>query len=286
MKSFNFKVDENKCIGCGLCIRICSTANLYFDENNLPKLKAEADGVQGWDGCYRCQRCMAVCPQGAVSILNKDPEDSVLADNAADYEQLAALMRNRRACRNYLDKEVPREVIDEMLALLENAPTGSNFQTLGFNVVYKKAEMDKFRKMVRDEAFRLAEEEDTYPGVFNREQFLNQVALEPKRNPGDMFFVGAPHILVIHSLRDKGQWRVDPVIAATWFDLICASKGLASTILTFPVGALSKMPEIEALLQVPEDRFYCCIMAFGYPDIKFARGVQREGIAEVKELCF
>lgn len=285
-KSFNFKVDSKKCIGCGLCIKVCSTAILNFNDKGIPEMKPEADGIIGWDGCYRCERCMAVCPSGAVSILGKNPSDSVERDKMASFRELEALMRNRRACRSYLDKEVPREEIDEMLRLLENSPTGSNFQTLGFNVVYKKSEMDKFRKLVRDEAFRLAEEEGIYPGIFNGEQFANQVALEPKRNSGDMFFVNAPHILVIHSEMNKGQWKVDPVIAAAWFDLICQSKGLGSIIMTLPVGALSKMPEVEKLLQIPEGRFYNIIMGFGYPDVKFARGVQREGIASVKELTF
>lgn len=81
-----------------------------------------------------------------------------------------------------------------------------------------------------------------YPGIFSKEDFELQAELEHHRNPGDMFFVNAPHILIIHSLKGKGQWKVDPALAAAWFDLICASRGLGSIIMTYPVGALSKMP--------------------------------------------
>ena len=285
MESFNFKVDIEECISCGNCIKTCSSAILKFDENDHPYMLPGVDGIVGWYGCYRCQHCLAVCPQGAISIMNRDPDDSILPSESANARQLEALMRNRRACRSYIDKEVPREVIDDMLRLLGNVPTGSNNQTIDFNVVYKKAEMDKFRKLVHDEAFRLAEQ-GIYPGIMSKRDFESQVKLEPFRNPGDMFFVNAPHILVIHSLKNKGQWMIDPVIAATWFELICASRGIGSIILTFPVAALSHMPEIQKMLQIPDAHYYCCILGFGYPQITYARGVQREGIAKIREITF
>ncbi|MFR6156531.1 MAG: hypothetical protein ACLUI7_04695 [Coprococcus sp.] len=56
--------------------------------------------------------------------------------------------------------------------------------------------------------------------------------------------------------------------------------------MTYPVGALSKMPEIYEMLQIPENRFFNCIIGFGYAEIPYARGVQREGIAQIKELTF
>ena len=135
MKSFHFKANPDQCIHCGRCVASCSSVILYFDEQGVPKMKAEADGIVGWDGCYRCQHCLAVCPTGAISIFDKAPKDSLLPEEGANARQMEALMRNRRACRRYQDREVPREEIDQMLRLLENVPTGSNLQTLGFNVV-------------------------------------------------------------------------------------------------------------------------------------------------------
>ena len=76
------------------------------------------------------------------------------------------------------------------------------------------------------------------------------------------------------------------MLAAAWFDLICASHGLGSIIMSYPVAALSHMPELEKLLQIPGNHYYCLIMGFGYPEFPYARGVQREGTAEIKELTF
>lgn len=285
MESFNFKVNPRICNSCGKCIKTCSSAILIFDENHYPKMKEGVDGIIGWGGCYRCQHCLAVCPQGAITIFNKDPENSVLPSESANARQLEALLRNRRACRRYKDQEVPKAVINEILQLLENVPTGSNNQLIEFNVVYEKEEMDKFRKIVRDEAFRLADQ-GIYPGDFTKRAFDLQVELESLRNPGDMFFVNAPHMLVIHTLKNKGQWKIDPVIATTWFELICATRGLGSIIMTFPVAALSHMLEVEKMLNIPKDHYYCCIIGFGYPEIEYARGVQREGICKINEIKF
>lgn len=188
MNSFNFEIDKKWCTSCGMCMSVCSTDCIVFGDDGFPKLRESSDGIQGLNGCYRCQRCMAVCPARAISFMGKDPANSIPAREIASKEQLEGLMRNRRSCRRYKDMNVPKETIDEILALLENAPTGTNLQGLGFNVVYDKDEMAKFRKMFREEAFRLADQEGIYPVNMTKDEFERRRELEPKRSPGDMFF--------------------------------------------------------------------------------------------------
>lgn len=283
--SFAFFADPDKCVHCHACIKTCSAAILFENEKGQIQMKPEADGIAGWAGCYRCQHCLAVCPTEAISIMKRNPTDSLTKAQAATPLQLEALMRNRRACRNYLDKEIPRKEIDDMLRILENVPTGSNRQSLEFSVVYEKAEMDKFRTTVRARAMELAKE-GIYPGKFSKEDFEKQLEWEPDRNPDDMFFVNAPHLLIIHSPKGKGCWHVDPILAAAWFDLICESRGYGSIMMTYPVGALSHMPELESMLGIGEERHYPMVIGFGYPSIEFKRGVQREGIMKTHEIRF
>ncbi len=282
-ESFHFQADGEKCIHCHRCIQTCSSTILFEDEDGQIKMKEEADGIVGWAGCYRCQHCLAVCPVGAITILGKKPEDSMPPSLCASPEQLEALMRNRRACRNYLDKEISREEIDDMLRILENVETGSNRQSLEFSVTYQKEQTDRFRKILRRESDKLAQQ-GIYPGSFSKEEYELQLEMEPVRNPGDMYLVGAPHILIIHSDKNIGQSAVDPVLAAAWFDLICASRGYGAIIMTYPIGALNNLPEVKKLLGIPDDRFYNMIIGFGYPSIPYARGVQREGVMKTHEI--
>ena len=84
------KVNPDKCIHCGACIRDCMQSCLEFDEQQLPRLKAQ--GL----GCGECQHCMAVCPTAALSWGGIDPE-KLEAVCLADSEQLLGLMKSRRS---------------------------------------------------------------------------------------------------------------------------------------------------------------------------------------------
>jgi len=66
------------------------------------------------------------------------------------------------------------------------------------------------------------------------------------------------------------------VIAGTYFELLCASRGLGSVILTFPLSVLERMPDIKAMLNIPNHHYVGMMIGFGYPEIKYARGIQRE----------
>ena len=56
-----FRIDKEKCIGCGACVDACPMGCIAIGEDS----KAEIDE----DICISCGTCAAVCPVGA-------PEDA------------------------------------------------------------------------------------------------------------------------------------------------------------------------------------------------------------------
>ena len=46
--------------------------------------------------------------------------------------------------------------------------------------------------------------------------------------------------------------------------------------LTFPLGVLEQMPDIKVMLNIPDNHYIGMMIGFGYPEIQYARGVQRE----------
>ncbi|WP_289050234.1 4Fe-4S dicluster domain-containing protein [uncultured Acidaminococcus sp.] len=52
------KVDNDKCVGCGQCVRVCPMRTM--------KLKDKKVAVDDWR-CILCQDCQAVCPKKAIS---------------------------------------------------------------------------------------------------------------------------------------------------------------------------------------------------------------------------
>ena len=58
-KRSQLKVDSNRCVGCGLCVKNCPTNNLIL-----------GDGcAKGQDRCVFCYRCINLCPKNAITLF-------------------------------------------------------------------------------------------------------------------------------------------------------------------------------------------------------------------------
>ncbi len=282
MNLAEFKVDREKCVGCAACSKVCPGGLISLDQDKTVKIK-EVDCF-GWDGCWKCQRCLAVCPTGAVSVLGKKPKDSL---NRPDPKKAApvldALITNRRSCRRYKKENVDRECIDQMLRILQNAPSGGNKQLVEYTLIDDIEQMDYFRNL----AYRKMEEQAAqgiYADTFDAVSYGQMKEWEKTVRP-EMLFCDAPHILIPHAPVGKGCWVQDVNIACTYFELLCASRGLGAVLMTYPLGVLDNMPEIKAMLRIPEDHYIGMIVGFGYPQITYARGVQRD-YEKVERLTF
>ena len=59
--SSKLKVDTDKCIGCGLCEKLCPMKNIAIKDQ-----KAVSS-----DRCTMCYRCVNKCPGQALTLLGK-----------------------------------------------------------------------------------------------------------------------------------------------------------------------------------------------------------------------
>ena len=53
------QVDEDKCVGCGLCVDVCPVEAITLEAD-----KAKVDE----DKCTECGQCVEECPNEAISI--------------------------------------------------------------------------------------------------------------------------------------------------------------------------------------------------------------------------
>ena len=272
MNIAEFTVNQDKCIGCGNCVKVCPGGILYVD--NLGKAKMKPITEFGWNGCWKCEHCLAVCPTAAISVLKHYPEDSLLPESTKVSQRvLNSLIANRHSCRRYLDKNVDPKVIQDMLNRLANTPNGGNKQQVEFTLIDDKEQMQQFRTIAYKEMERLAKEE-IYSAGFDKTSYMQMKGWEQTVRP-DMLFCGAPHILIPHVPLGSGTPKQDSVIAGAYFELLCASRGLGAVIMTFPLDTLRLMPDIAALLKIPKDHYIPMIIGFGYPQIIYQRGVQK-----------
>jgi ferredoxin-type protein NapH len=64
---FDIRIDRNKCVKCGLCIKTCPTFSM--DE-------ASIDKGQSRISCMKCGKCVDSCPKGAISYHVKGTQFS------------------------------------------------------------------------------------------------------------------------------------------------------------------------------------------------------------------
>lgn len=271
-----FKVDPSKCIGCGNCVNVCSGMVLEL-KDGAPVMKPFERF--GWRGCWRCQHCLAVCPQGAISIFGKKPEDSLPPPPPEMGEYMERLVVNRRSCRRFLDKNVEPKVITDILHAMAAAPTGGNAQGVEYTVIDDKERVHEiwkaaYAKMDADAKRHI------YTHSFSDFYYGKMKESEKTVRKGDLLFCGAPHLFIAHE-RCAGKWaedsKVNCNIATAYFDLLCNAHGLGTTIMSYSAEVLNELaPEARAMLNIPKDHYTGLIVGFGYPEIVYARGVQKD----------
>lgn len=273
-------VDANKCIHCGLCERICWNGMLKLGADGIPRMGTPTPGDE-WHMCWECQRCMAGCPTGALSICGKNPADSLDRSLLPSPLQMDALLTNRRSCRSFKQENVDRELIRHILHVCGNSPTGSCNQIYEFTVIDDIEVMREFTDILRDEMYEQAAQ-GNYPPRFTKEDL--ELFRQCYDNGEEFCFRGAPHLLAAHAPVGRGEWVFDTAIALAYAELEMTCNNLGFIYVSTPWAAMKVCPRSRAFLQIPEGHYISCLVGFGKPEFQFARGVQRSDALKINRI--
>ena len=130
-------VHEDKCIGCGQCVKDCVACCIRLVDGKA-KIREEF--------CIGCGHCYSICPKEAVELIGRGDGGGEPVSAPVDADALLGMIKSRRSTRQYLDKPIPDEVMEKLLEAGRYAPTAENHQAVEFIVLDK----------VRDEAERIA----------------------------------------------------------------------------------------------------------------------------------
>lgn len=261
-----FTIDRKKCRRCSLCMEDCPVGVIEKDGEGFPLIAEEKEEV-----CIRCQHCLAICPDAALSILGKKPEDSMPASDMPTARQTEALIRNRRSVRHFKKNDVEFETIRSLLCVTANCPTGENRRELTFTIIDNRADMEKFV----DKAYALLEkrvEEGTLPDEFR----FYATLLRRYKSGRDIIFRGAPHLIVASAPKGEGTPAADCYIALSYFELYAYSLKVGTVWLGFLAFMFEFMPEIKDVLGIPAGYEAPYALLFGKAKYKYPRGVQRD----------
>ena len=271
MTSLNFTVAKDKCIQCDACVNDCP-ARIISRNGSVPAILPESE-----EQCLRCQHCLAVCPTGAISIFGLKPEESLplATDVLPSRAQMQTLVRGRRSVRQFRRDNVPRELIDALLADLAHAPTGCNDCDLVLTVVDDRRKLERLLEQI------VSLVEST--AITESPEFIRVAAESYRREKTDNFFRGAPHLLIVSHGTKAHCGQEDTVLALAYFELLAQTAGLGTTwcgMLKLTADVVQGVRELFGL----EPNAYFYAMMFGLPDVKYARTVQRDKTTAIRTL--
>jgi len=272
-----FVVDGARCTRCGQCVRDCVAKIITQTDADVPCIRTEDEA-----NCIRCQHCLAVCPEAAVSILGLRPADSqpLKEDSFPALDKMLTLVRGRRSVRQYLDENVDPGLLRQLLETLGNAPTGVNRRALTFAVIDDKETMRRFRAKAYD-LIAEAVSSGRVPG--HHMSFLQEVSSAWREKAEDTIFRGAPHLLAVSAGPDAVCPQEDVTLALAYFELMAQCAGLGTVWCGLAKWAMEAVPELKEVAGIPPDSGYY-VMLFGVPAVRYPRTVQRDGAGSVRRI--
>lgn len=263
-------VDNEKCVGCGLCVKDCFANDIKITDG-----KANIGNIT----CFKCGHCVAVCPKGAVSTDKYKMED-VKDYNEAEFkiepDTLLNFIKFRRTTRQFKDKDVEGEKIAKIIEAGRFTQTATNSQNVSYIVV--KDNIDQLREMVleslkvRGENILNNLNEQTRP--FKRyAQMWIKMYNDYKENPnsGDKLFFNAPALILVVS-----EHEVNGALASSNMEIMTNALGLGTFFSGFFALAAKGNVKIREVLELEGNKEIVTCMVIGYPNVKYFRTVPRK----------
>lgn len=265
----NFKVAEDKCIECGLCKEDCPVGII----NLTPKASIAKEKEKN---CMKCQHCLAICPTAAISILGKKPEDSVsYKAEMPSAQAMSNHIKTRRSVRKFKDENLDQELIRELMETASHAPTGHNDNAVLFSLIDNKEDILIFRDAVY-KAIKKASVEGNLPKKYamlaSFQKLWEKVGV-------DIIFRNAPHMLIATAPAKDASPKIDSIITLTYFEFAANANNVATLwngMITWVIEEID--PSLRDLIGIPQDHSVGYTMIFGKAGVKYARGIQSDGL--------
>lgn len=257
-------VDQNKCVKCGICSKVCPSCIIEMEENGPVCINDMS--------CMSCGHCVSVCPTGALDNsrcpqAEMEPIPMPVLDSKTAYN----FLRMRRSIRNFTPELVSEDKMRQLLDIARYAPTAANSQGLYYIVV---SDQELIRKICDCVADWMQEEIDNDSP---RRRYFRKV-LEVYRGRGvDIIGRNAKQLVFALARRLNVTGVSNCEQAWAYVELYAPTLGLGTTIMGFiETCARADHAPLRELLQVPQKQVIVGTLLVGYPKYKYNRLVNRQ----------
>lgn len=286
--------EQATCKKCGLCAEVCPNVIIKKDESKGMYFRSERI-----ENCFKCGQCMAICPTKSINIegLSYLNDFLDLPKHESFEDVFFDFIQTRRSVRKFLDKPVPKEVLEKIVKAMSFAPMGfppikielvvvQNRQTIKealpcmielYDFLIKGMKKPMIRHFIKKEVGKnrfITMEQHLAPLMTRRLPFL-------KDGSENTITRDAPAMILLCANRNGENIEGDIYIAATYGILAAHALGLGGSIMDLIPPPINKKKELRKLFNIDDDQEVVASMILGYPKYKYQRGIRRE-IKKVK----
>lgn len=250
MEKYQVVINEQLCIGCGLCSEVCVA-------NNLKMVNGKA--TTQLENCLMCAHCQAICPKEAIRMngyeLGVKQQEKAVHLNP---EEVLDVLRFRRSIRHFQQQEISHGVILQILEAGRLMHTAKNTQDLSFVVLQQQ----------KDEVEQMA------VSLFRKvKPFANLLSAMNRNKEVDdhFFFFEAPLVIVV-----LAKNKTNGILAAQNMEFVAEANGLGCLYSGFFTIAANVSNKLKKALDVPKGKKVAMTLVMGYPNVAYKRSAQRK----------
>jgi len=229
--------------------------------------------------CISCGHCEAVCPTGALLLLDdpqldrtKYPTQPAEIDSA----KLGSYLQMRRSIRRYKEEPVECVILEQIMNIVCYAPSGRNRQDVQWLIIHDTREVRRLTAMAVDWMRATANSGNPLAARYNLVGMVN--AWEEGR---DHICHNAPHLVIAHVCEENPVARTNAIIALAHLDIVAPSFGLGACWGGIFMQAVNNWEPLRTALDHPAGHSAVHCLMLGYPAIRYQRPPKRNPPAVV-----
>ena len=206
-----------------------------------------------------CGHCACICPKKAITMTGFDELAIELTNSQRlDSDELLMAIKSRRSIRKFKDKDVPLEIIKQIIEAGRYTPSAKNSQDVSYIV------LDNKKEVYEKEAVKF----------FRRIKPIADIAVKHSKEvtiDDNFFFKHAPISIMIVT-KDK----ISGSLAASNMALMAESYGLGILFSGYFSDVANNSLRLKKLLNLKQRDHVVTTLVIGYPDVKYRRTAQKE----------